>query len=203
MRRFLSGLFFLCSFASTGIAAEAPVLMVFGDSLSAGYGIAPQQAWPRLLETELAKRKPAWRVVNASVSGETSAGGLSRIDDALAQHRPRMVIVELGANDGLRGLPITEMEANLAEIIRTIQKSGASVHLVGMRIPPNYGFDYTKKFAASFEKLAKQYKTGLTPFLLSPIILKRARYFQGDGLHPTAEAQPLLMEEVLGDLKLK
>ncbi len=183
-------------------AKEIPVLLVFGDSLSAGYGLPAAAAWPTLLQDELARRNAPWRVVNASVSGETSAGGLTRLPAALKAHQPKRVILELGANDGLRGLPIAEMEKNLASMIRMIKASGASVHLVGLRIPTNYGVDYTGKFAAVYEKLARAHQTGFTPFLLAPII-NRPDLFQADGMHPTAKAQPLLMQMVLKDLKIK
>lgn len=183
-------------------ARETPVLLVFGDSLSAGYGLPATAAWPSLLQQELARQKLPWRIVNASISGETTAGGLTRLPATLKTHKPSKVILELGANDGLRGLPIADMEKNLAGMIRLIKASGASVHLIGMRIPTNYGADYTGKFAAVYEKLAREHKTGLTPFLLAPI-LSRPDLFQSDGLHPTAPAQPLLMQMVLNDLKIK
>lgn len=182
-------------------AQAAPVLLVFGDSLSAGYGLPAKAAWPRLLEAELARRQSGWRVVNASVSGETTAGGLTRLPAALKKYQPQHVVLELGANDGLRGLPPSEMEKNLAAMIRLVRQSGAEVHLVGMALPPNYGADYTKKFAAVFEKLAREYRTGFTPFLLAPII-SRPELFQSDGLHPTREAQPLLMQLMLQDLQI-
>lgn len=180
-------------------AATPPVLLVYGDSLSAGYGLSANEAWPTLLQNELSRLGKKWQVVNASVSGETTAGGLTRLETTLARHQPKLVILELGANDGLRGLPIAEMEQNLAQMIKTIQASGARVHLVGMRMPPNYGLDYTKKFAETYAKLARQYRTGSTPFLLAPVILKRS-WFQADGMHPTAAAQPALMALILKDL---
>lgn len=202
MLRFLwVGLFFLALLPAAQ-AKDAPVLLVFGDSLSAGYGLPANSAWPKLLQDELIRRNTAWQVVNASVSGETSAGGLTRLDSALKTHKPQRVILELGANDGLRGLPLAELEKNLASMIRTIQKSGAAVHLVGIRIPTNYGAEYAGKFAAIYEKLAHEYRTGFTPFLLAPIIA-RPELFQADGLHPTAAAQPLLMQMMLNDLKFK
>ena len=203
MRRYLCILGWLMFALLPGAgAAETPVLLVYGDSLSAGYGLPVQQSWPALLQAELGRNNQPWKVVNASVSGETTAGGLTRLPATLKTHKPRKVVLELGANDGLRGLPLADMEKNLASMIRLIQASGAQVHLVGMRIPTNYGADYTGKFAAIYEKLARQYKTGLTPFLLAPI-LDRPDLFQPDGLHPTAEAQPLLLKMMLADLKIK
>ncbi len=178
------------------------MLLVFGDSLSAGFGLPASAAWPSLLQQELRKQKLDWRVVNASVSGETTAGGVTRLPAALSRHKPRKVILELGPNDGLRGLPLADMEKNLARMIRMIQTSGAGVHLIGMRIPTNYGADYTGKFAAVYERLAREHRTGFTPFLLAPII-HRPDLFQADGVHPTAQAQPLLMQMVLEDLKMK
>jgi acyl-CoA thioesterase-1 len=181
------------------LAKASGVILVFGDSLSAGYGLSADEAWPRLLQAELGKKSKKWLVVNASVSGETTAGGLTRLPEALDRHKPAVVVLELGANDGLRGLPIEEMEQNLAAMIRAAQAKGARVHLIGMKMPPNYGRAYTEKFSAVYSKLAREYKTTLTPFLLAPVILRRS-YFQADGIHPIAAAQPLLMEHVLDDL---
>lgn len=194
MRRLL--LCVLCAILPVA-ANAAGVLLVFGDSLSAGYGLSANAAWPSLLQAEIAQKK--WQVINASVSGETTAGGLTRLPEALARHKPSVVILELGSNDGLRGLPLDEMEKNLAEMIKMAQGAGAKVHLIGMKMPPNYGRDYTEKFAAVFPRLAKQYKTTLTPFLFAPIVLRRS-FFQADGIHPNAEAQPLLMKLVRDDL---
>ncbi|WP_222846718.1 arylesterase [Chitinolyticbacter meiyuanensis] len=180
--------------------AADPVLLVFGDSLSAGYGIAAKSAWPTLLEAELKRQGKPYRVVNASVSGETTAGGVTRFPQALKLHRPRLVILELGANDGLRGLPVKDAKSNLANMVKTAQKAGAKVHLVGMQMPPNYGPDYTAAFAAMYPAIAGEYKIGLTPFLLAPVITKPT-LFQPDQLHPTAEAQPMLMQMIARDLK--
>ncbi|TJZ78884.1 arylesterase [Chitiniphilus eburneus] len=185
---------------ATGARAADPVLLVFGDSLSAGYGIEAKAAWPNLLAGELARQGQRYRVVNASVSGETTAGGRTRFPNALKQHSPSIVIIELGANDGLRGLPVNAARDNLAAMIVAAQRSGAKVHLVGMQMPPNYGPDYTASFAEVFPALAKQYRTGLTPFLLAPVIA-RPTLFQNDQLHPTAEAQPLLAKMIAADLK--
>ncbi len=180
-------------------AGDPAVVLVFGDSLSAGYGIAATDAWPARLEKKLRAEGRDWRVVNASVSGETTAGGRTRLLAALASHQPRLLVLELGANDGLRGLPLAEAEANLAFMIEAAQRSGARVHLVGMRLPPNYGPDYTDGFAALFPRLAERYKTGLTPFLLAPII-ERPELFLPDQLHPTAEGCELLAQQMWRDL---
>lgn len=180
-------------------AANPPTILVFGDSLSAGFGLKAEQAWPVLLETELKRRGKNFTVVNASLSGETSAGGRSRFAAISKKYPAQLVIIALGANDGLRGLPTQELQNNLAQIISTAQAAGAKVHLVGMQMPPNYGLPYTKAFAATYPALAKQYKTSLTPFLLAPVIANNA-FFQADQLHPIASAQPLIMQGVLQDL---
>ncbi len=199
-RFWMSLLALLVLVTATGARAADPVLLVFGDSLSAGYGIEAKAAWPNLLAGELARQGQRYRVVNASVSGETTAGGRTRFPNALKQHSPSIVIIELGANDGLRGLPVNAARDNLAAMIVAAQRSGAKVHLVGMQMPPNYGPDYTASFAEVFPALAKQYRTGLTPFLLAPVIA-RPTLFQNDQLHPTAEAQPLLAKMIAADLK--
>jgi acyl-CoA thioesterase-1 len=186
--------------AMHAVHAAEPVILVFGDSLSAGYGIAAEQAWPKLLEKELARQGKKFRVVNASVSGETTAGGLTRFPASLKQHQPQWVILALGANDGLRGLPVESTKKNLASMVNQAQQSGAKVHLVGMQMPPNYGARYTLQFAAVFPSLAQQYKVSLSPFLLAPVIANN-QYFQADQLHPTAAAQPLIMKYILKDFK--
>jgi acyl-CoA thioesterase-1 len=173
---------------------------VFGDSLSAGYGIARQDAWPSLLETRLKDSGYSYAVVNASISGETTAGGRSRLPEAIRQHQPKVVIIELGANDGLRGLPVASMRDNLQAMIKSSQQAGARVMIVGMRIPPNYGRDYTEKFASTFTELAREHKAALVPFLFEGFAL-RADAFQPDRLHPTAAAQPLMLETIWKQLK--
>ncbi|WP_293931840.1 arylesterase [Iodobacter sp.] len=194
MRSLLLG---LCCLLST--QAQAANILVFGDSLSAGYGIAASKAWPALLDKDLVARGKPWRVINASVSGETTAGGLTRFPQALKTHQAKVVVLQLGANDGLRGLPLAAMEKNLASMIKLAQASGAKVHLIGMQMPPNYGAAYTQGFAAIYPRLAKQYRSSLTPFLLAPVI-KNIELFQADQLHPKAEAQPLLMKMVEKDM---
>lgn len=175
-------------------------LLVFGDSLSAAYGIQRDAGWVSLLEKKLAQEKPGYRVVNASVSGETTSGGLRRIGAALDQHAPALVIVELGANDGLRGLSINEMQQNLAEIIRQCRKAKSRVLLVGMKIPPNYGIAYARNFGATYGMLAKTLKVPLVPFLLDQVA-GNAALTQSDGLHPTATAQQRILDNVWPMLK--
>lgn len=176
--------------------ATTPKIMVFGDSLAAAYGLAPQQGWVKLLADRLEKRNPPAAVVNASISGETTRGGLARISADLARHQPSLVLLELGANDGLRGLAVRETRANLAALIRTIIGNKADVVLIGIQIPPNYGLNYAREFREMYPGLAKQYKLPLVPFLLEGIA-ERREMFQADGLHPTAAAQMRIVENVL------
>lgn len=168
---------------------------MLGDSLSAAYGIAQARGWVALLGERLKRERSDYIVVNASISGDTSGGGSSRIHKTLQQHKPAVLILELGANDGLRGLPVAQMKQNLSSIIEQAQKAGARVLLVGMKLPPNYGPDYTQAFEAAFVDLAKRHKTALVPFLLEDFAAK-PDLFQSDRIHPTAEAQPLMMERV-------
>ena len=183
-------------------AQEARRILVLGDSLSAAYGLSSEQGWPALLNQQL-KSEPEtrhWEVVNASVSGETTAGGSARIEQAISAHAPDIVAVELGANDGLRGLPLDQAERHLARIITLSQAANAKVLLIGMRIPPNYGPEYTAEFEAMFARLADTHGTAFLPFLMAPIATDREA-FQADNLHPTAAAQPLLMQHVLTALE--
>ena len=175
--------------------AQPRTILVMGDSLSAGYNMAASEGWVSLLGERLAERKPGWRVVNASISGETSAGGSARVVSEVLRHKPAVVVIALGANDGLRGLPLIETRRNLARMVGAAQHVGAWVLLVGMRMPPNYGPDYTRGFEQNFSALAKQYDTALLPFLLEPIALDRSAY-QADNLHPVASAQPKLRDHV-------
>jgi acyl-CoA thioesterase I len=196
VRRAFVMLAILLGASSTLAGAPAPrTVLVYGDSLSAGYGLAPGEDWPALLGRRLAREAPGWRVVNASVSGETTAGGLARIDRALADHRPALVVVELGANDGLRGLPLDVARRNLDTIVAKAQAAGAKVLVLGMQIPPNYGPEYTEAFNAMFRSVAEARKAPLVPFFLEPIASDRAS-FQDDNLHPTAATQPRLLEFV-------
>ena len=181
-------------------ARAAPTILVLGDSLSAAYGLPLERGWVSLLQQRLLAEKSPYRVINASISGETTSGGLYRIDALLASHKPKIVIIELGANDGLRGLALDATQANLDALIRRARKNHAQVLLIGMRLPPNYGPAYTEQFYRLFETLALKYRIQRVPFLLAAIAGKRA-YFQTDGLHPIAEAQPLLLDTVWPVLK--
>ena len=171
-----------------------------GDSLSAAYGLARSQGWVALLEERLKRDGLDYSVVNASISGDTSAGGRARIDELIARHHPAVVIVELGGNDGLRGLPIAQMKANLGAIIERAKKAHARVLVVGMRLPPNYGPDYTQAFENAFAEVAKRYRVALAPFILEGFG-EKPEYFQPDRIHPTAEVQPLIVERVWRGLR--
>ena len=165
-----------------------------GDSLSAGYGIRPEQAWPALLGQRLSDKRLDYSVANLSISGETTAGGRSRLDAALKNHKPAIVVIALGANDGLRGLALAQMRDNLNAMIDMARSSGARVALAGMRLPPNYG-PYATQFHEAFAAVAKEKKTALVDFLLDGVAT-RPELFQADNLHPTAEAQPMLLDTV-------
>jgi len=188
---------FCCSLAAN--AAEQRIL-VYGDSLSAGFGIAVSQSWPALLGQRLQASGSPLSVTNASISGETTAGGRARFAAALTQFKPAVVILALGANDGLRGLPVAEMKGNLAFMVNLAKRRGARVLLVGMHLPPNYGPKYTEEFDAAFRDLARREKVALLPFLLEQIAFDQNAY-QTDGLHPTAAAQPKILDHVWNALK--
>jgi acyl-CoA thioesterase-1 len=175
--------------------AEPPTVLVLGDSLSAAYGIRLEQGWVALLQDRLESKGYGHRVVNASSSGETTGGALARLPRAIERHRPAVVVVELGGNDGLRGLPIADVRANFESLIRRSRESGASVLLIGMRIPPNYGATYTKAFHDLFGELAAKHQLPLVPFFLDGIALDDSLMLE-DGLHPNAAAQPKLLEMV-------
>ena len=188
----------LTNIAAKPAIASTQTILVFGDSLSAAYGVPQGQGWVALLEQKLALNKldmASYQVVNASISGETTSGGLARFSASLATHKPNIVILELGANDGLRGLPITEMQVNLKQMITQAKTAKAKVLLIGMKIPPNYGLKYTKNFSAAYTSLAKQHNTALVPFLLEGVAGK-PELIQADGLHPIAAAQPQLLDNV-------
>lgn len=180
---------------AAGAAANQRTLLVFGDSLSAGYGIDASAGWVSLLDKRLRAEGYGYRVVNASVSGETTTGGLSRLPRALAIHRPALVILELGANDGLRGLPLTTTRANLEQMLQACQRAGARVLLLGMKMPPNYGPRYTAGYERLFSDLARTYRVPMLPFFLDGVALNPT-LIQADGLHPTAAAQPRLLQNV-------
>jgi acyl-CoA thioesterase-1 len=180
--------------AVRGSAAERSILVV-GDSLSAAYGIPRQKGWVALLEERLKREQQDYSVVNASISGETTGGGRVRLKPLLERYQPAIVILELGANDGLRGMPVAEIKGNLAASIREAQVVNARVLLVGVKLPPNYGEDYTKAFDAIFAELAKTHRTALVPFLLEDFAGK-SEFFLPDRIHPTASAQPLMLERV-------
>lgn len=187
---------------TTACAASPPAktILILGDSLSAGFGIARQQSWPVLLEQRLHTQAYPYRVANVSISGETTRGGLSRLAPALEQHRPAIIIVALGANDGLRGLPLEQLRDNLNAIIQLSKASRARILLLGMQLPPNYGIDYTRKFQQIYAELARRHKVPLEPFLLAGLADNRDA-FQSDGLHPTAQAQPVILDNVWRGLR--
>jgi acyl-CoA thioesterase-1 len=180
--------------------ASDRTILVFGDSLSAAHGIRPEQGWVALLDARLKAQGYGYEVANASVSGETSSGGLERLPRALKLHQPGIVILELGANDGLRGLPLGSARDNLAQMVRLAQASGARVLLVGIRMPPNYGRRYADDFVRVFPDVANQYHLPLVPFLLAGVALD-PELMQEDGLHPNARAQPQLLDNVWPYLK--
>jgi len=180
--------------------ASDRTILVFGDSLSAAHGIRPQEGWVALLTQRLQSQGYGYQVVNASVSGETTGGGLERLPRALQLHHPAIVVLELGANDGLRGLPLEDARANLARMVRLSQAGGARVLLAGMRLPPNLGPRYTEQFAHVFPELANQYHLPLVPFLLDKVALN-PELMQEDGLHPDARGEPLILDNVWPYLK--
>jgi acyl-CoA thioesterase-1 len=179
---------------------NAPVILVYGDSLSAGYGLRVEQGWVSLLSRRLEQTGYEFRVVNASVSGETSAGGLARLPRALATHRPGVVVLELGANDGLRALPAAEMRANLDRMLTLARDAGSKVLLVGIHMPPNYGPRYTTEFDRIYRELAARHRVPLVPFLLQAVADKN-ELMQADGLHPNERGQPILLDNVWTGLK--
>jgi acyl-CoA thioesterase I len=176
-------------------ASPAGTVLVFGDSLSAGYGLAQNAGWVGLLAQRIGRVAPDYRVVNASISGETAAGGRRRIESALAQHKPSIVVLELGANDGLRGQRTEVLRADLESIVSACQKHSARVVLVGMRLPPNYGASYVRAFEGIYAAVAAKFRVPLVPFLFEGFG-ERHELFQADGIHPTREAQPLMLETV-------
>ena len=178
---------------------SAKTIVVLGDSISAGFGIEVQQGWVALLQNRLAAQHSPYVISNESISGDTSAGGLARIDDALRRHKPQIVLIELGANDGLRGLSPEAMKANLTEMVKRAEKSGAKVLLLAMKIPPNYGKRYIEMFYNIYPQLAAELKVSYVPFILEDVALK-TELMQADGLHPNALAQPIVAERIWGYL---
>lgn len=170
-------------------------ILVLGDSLSAGYGMRTEEGWVALLQARLKTQGYGYRLVNASVSGETTSGGLARLPRALELHRPAIVLIELGANDGLRGLPLETTERNLARMAELSRQARALVVLIGMRLPPNYGPRYTQEFHALFGAIAVRHNLALVPFLLQDVAL-HDELMQADGLHPNAKAQPAMLDAV-------
>ena len=179
----------------SSVSANSPTLLVFGDSLSAAFGIEQQQGWGALLQKRLQQKNHDYKVINASISGETTSGGLSRLPALLHRYQPKIVIIALGANDGLRGLSLKQMHVNLNSIIEQSKHKGATVLLVGMQLPPNYGPAYTKLFHDTFKQLASSQNVPLIPFLLDGIG-KDKSMFQQDGLHPTAMAQVKILDNI-------
>ncbi len=200
-----------CSLLGIALAASRPLLaaapgatlLVVGDSLSAEYGLARGSGWVELLQQRLKRERSKLQVVNASVSGDTTAGGRSRLPALLAQHQPRIVIVELGGNDALRGLPPAMTEANLSAMVRDARAAGAKVLLLGMQVPPNYGQKYAQDFAAVFARVAKAEGAALLPFFLAGVAdgPQADKLFQNDRIHPNAQAQPQLLDNVWPALK--
>lgn len=194
-------LFFLLSVVVPAPAAHASqTILVLGDSISAGYGLAQGEGWVALLEQRIRRDKLDYNVVNASISGETTLGGRNRIADALREHRPAVLIVALGGNDGLRGNPLEDIRRNLIAIVEAGRKAGAKVVVAGMRIPPNYGRVYTRRFEGLFAEVARQQNVSLVPFLLQGFADDR-KMFQSDGIHPVAAAQPRILDNVYHRLR--
>ncbi len=185
--------------ASTAYSASKTILVV-GDSLSAEYGLQRDTGWVSLLKERLQKETIDAQIINASISGDTTSGGKARLPALLVKHRPSIVILELGANDGLRGLPITKTEANLRDMINASKKNQVKVLLIGMKMPPNYGADYARKFENMYPRLAKETKSSLVPFLFEGL-LDRPDLFQSDRIHPTIGAQPIMLDTVWPKLK--
>ena len=186
---------FLAVVHAAHLGAAERVLLVVGDSLSAGYNMRLDQAWPSLLQNRLQSNGHSYRVVNASITGDTTQGGLARLPRLLQRHHPDMVIIELGGNDGLRGLSLEITRRNLSGMIEASRKAGADVILVGIMLPPNYGPAYTEKFRAMYPELSQQYDLPLIPFLLEGVALN-PELMMPDGVHPTASAQPILLDNV-------
>jgi len=191
MKRLL--LFLLLGFFST--AAQGANLLILGDSLSAAYGLSRHEGWATLLQERLKQKKFDYSVVNASISGETTSGGAIRISEALDRVKPAVVIIALGGNDGLRGLPASQMKFNLSRMVEAAQRRGARVLLVGVRVPPNYGARYAREFEAAFVEVAARHRVPLVPYILKGIG-ERRELMQEDNIHPTAAAQPGMLDNI-------
>ena len=192
-------LFLFCACCLLPLTCPAqPTILVFGDSLSAAYGIPREAGWVSLLQQELQRNHPQYQVINASISGETTTGGRQRIATALRQHQPSILVIELGANDGLRGTPVADIDANLADLIKQSLKAHAKVLLLGIQLPPNYGGNYTARFKSMYPRLAKRYHVALVPFFMEGVVPEQ---FQADNLHPTAPAQPIILQNVMQQLE--
>jgi acyl-CoA thioesterase-1 len=189
----------LAAFTMNAYSASKTIV-VLGDSLSAEYGLARGEGWVNLLQKKLETEKISATIVNASISGETTSGGATRLQALLDKHQPAVVVIELGANDALRGLSLTATQQNLRAMVAAAQKAKARVLLVGMQIPPNYGTDYTRQFAALYPKIAKETKSALVPFMLQGVADK-ANLFQADRIHPSAEAHPIILNNIWPQLK--
>jgi len=194
----ITGLFCLLMSISSW-AQVKPVILVIGDSLSAEYGLPKGTGWVNLMEDQLSRSKSPWSIFNASISGETSSGGLSRLPNLLAQKKPGLVIIELGANDALRGLPVNQTEANLRKMVQMSKNSGAKVLLCGIQIPSNYGQTYTAQFKNLYPQIANQEGVELMPFFLEGIATK-PELFQADRLHPNVDAQSIIFKNVWGSM---
>jgi len=195
-----SRIIFVLLLVCAPLPASGDTVLIVGDSLSAGYGLPTGSGWVNLLSERLADDHPDVSVINASISGETTAGGKRRIQALLERHQPVVVVVELGANDGLRGIRIPLITEDLAAIVTASRRFGARTLVLGMRIPPNYGRDYAEKFHAMFKEVSNRHGASLVPFMLEGFADNRA-LFQDDGIHPTIEAQPLILDNIYGALQ--
>jgi len=201
--RLAVGLFALGLSSHAVGTAKSQQILVVGDSLSAEYGIARGTGWVALLNKQLAKDKPQWQVVNASISGDTTAGGLARLSTLLQQHQPKVVVIELGGNDALRGFPLKTTENNLIQMVAACHKAKATVLLIGMQVPPNYGQEYAQEFSRMFVRISQQQRTQLVPFLLKGVAdaADPTALFQPDRIHPKAQAHPIILSNVWPVLK--
>ncbi|MBI3900404.1 MAG: arylesterase [Gammaproteobacteria bacterium] len=199
MRRFLV-VIVLLGFSALPATAFARTILVLGDSLSAAYQMDVRAGWVALLEQRLAQQKLDYQIVNASISGDTTANGLARLPPLLKKHHPAIVVIELGGNDGLRGLPLEQMKHNIRTLAAKAKSAGAKVLLLGIRLPPNYGSRYTERFQQVYKEVAAEQRVALLPFILDGVGGDRA-LMQQDGIHPSAEAQPRVLENVWGELR--